>query len=198
MVLPAQRSHSPLQPEPNLTSRQVRRHAVPDALGIDPLHRISIVTRRVPLLREILDSACGRLTKIEDGGPLLNLLFVVLGRKRSVGAAMPNLHLRSRPGVPWIHIQNDFLPLIRRRPRLSTAARVIPLIDSPRRADETARRDAGVQGYGADEFRVRRGEHVRHHGARGAARHIDARRVHVVRLDGVENHVRDGLGVASA
>lgn len=171
---------------------------MPDPLGINPLDRLAVIARRVALLRGILHGIRRRLRLIKHGRPLLDLLFVVLRRQRAVRAAVPDLHLRPRPLVPGIHVQHDLLPLLRGRARLAAAAGVVPLVDAPRRADEAARRDPRVEGHGADELRVRRGEHVGHHGARRTPRDVDPRRVRAVRLDGVEDHVGDGLGVAAA
>lgn len=111
-------------------------------------------------------------------------------------------HPRSRPSVTRVVRAHGIAPLGGRLGDLAVGALVVParrVLRGGRALDEEAAvRYTAVGRGGLEDVRVRARQDLRHHGARAAAGHKGAVAVAAEVLDGVVNHVGDGLAVAAA
>lgn len=126
----------------------------------------------------------------------------IYGEEREREKKNLHQHPRPRPVIAREIPPRLITPLLRRLARLPVRTRIVPArrILRGRRAlhIEAAIGDAAVATRGLEDIRVGAGEHLGGHCAGAGARDEDARGVAAQLVDGVLDHVGDGLRVAAA
>ena len=126
----------------------------------------------------------------EDAGPLLHGLVEVLRVDGGVGRAMVDEHLGALARVARVHVEGRVRPHLLRVDGLALGAGRVPAINGAR--VEAACGHSSVGRAGGEQFRVRGGHDVGHHGAGAGTGEEDLAGVGTVLFDGVGNHLRLG------
>ena len=179
----------------------------------------------VSISREVvLDSLRPSSIVTENTSPFLDTLSVVVGAKSGVNAAVVDLETGASTAVAGVHSLDDVGPVGGGLVDVALGAGGVPGVDGAGGGDEAAGGDAGVGGGGSEELRVSSGHDVLghvsflqysrmtclhvieifgiwrthgHHGTRAGAGNKDLAGIAVVLLEGVGDHVGNGIAVTT-
>lgn len=176
----------------------VHRRRVSDPLSKVPNNITPIAVQNLGIRRARHASVVLRIRQPPDGAPLLQRLISGLRIYEVVGEAVPDLHARVASIVARVRVVHEGRPVGGRMRQAVRTRLVGPERRAGGAAGEARVRDAAVRRARGEHVRVRPGQDVGHHGARGAAHDEDAALVPRVGRQRVVDHADDAGRVAAA